>query len=162
MTSTNKVSIQNALDPKYPSQPIFNKNCPINQIYQSLPPSSINSSSYPTLWERTAAGPTSIKHLYTGIPNWYPFQTIDRPIGTMYEHDYSQFHETGVGKGKRISYQYKAYPLTNRNVRETRIYADYMLPYMELQNFVKHPVKRDSTLNSSLQNRPYPFYPEDY
>ena len=158
MTSTNQIPIQNALDPVYPEQPPFNPGCPINQIYQSLPPSSPN---YPTMWEKTAIGPTSVKHLYTGIPNWYPFQTIKRPIGTMYEHDYSQFHETGVGRGKRISYQYKAYPLTNRNVRETRVYADHMLPYPSWTYMTNHPVKRDSTLNSSLQYQPYSFYPED-
>ena len=161
MTSTNKIPIQNALEPRYPSQPAFEPGCPNNQIYQTLPPSSINEWSSPTLWERTAVGPTSMKHLYTGIPNWYPYQRIDRPIGTLYEHDYSQFHKTGVGRGKRISYQYKAYPLTNRNVRETRLYADYMLPYMDWSEMVKHPVKRDSTLNSPLQYGPYPFYPED-
>jgi hypothetical protein len=133
------------------------KICGVNQIYQSLPPSSPHN---PTYWETTAAGPSTIKHLYSGIPNWYPFQKITRPVGTLYEHDYSQFHETGSGKGKRISYHYKPYPLTDRNVRETREYADVILPYMDIRNFIKYPIQRDSTLNSSLQSQPQAYIPD--
>ena len=151
----NQVSLQNPLSPIYPEQPAFRPGCFVNEIYQSLPPSSPN---YPTSWETTAVGPASLKHLYSGIPNWYPIQMINRPVGTMYEHDYSQFHETGVGKGKRISYQYKAYPFTNRNVREVRMYADHILPYPTWST--KHSVQRDSTLNSSLQYQPYAYDPE--
>jgi len=158
MTSTNKIAIQNALDPVYPKQPGYDPYCPINQIYQSLPSSSPHP---PTGWQTTAVGPASIKHLYTGIPNWYPMQSITRPVGTMYEHDYSQFHEVGAaGRGKRISYQYKVYPFTNRNVRETRIYSDYILPYMDWQSLVNHPVQRDQSLNSSLQTEPQPYVPD--
>lgn len=153
----NRVAIQNALNPYYPKQPGFAPDCGINEIYQSLPSSSPHS---PTTWESTAVGPSSIKHLYTGIPNWYPYRRITRPTGTMYEHDYSQFHESGVGRGKRISYQYKVYPFTNRNARETRVYADYILPYMDYRNWTKHPVQRDTTLNSPLQTHPYPYIPD--
>lgn len=156
MTSTNKIAIQNALSPVYPQQPLFDRNCEVNQIYQSLPPSSPN---IPTKWEYTAVGPSSMKHLYSGIPNYYPYQKIYRPIGTLYEHDYSQFHENGVGKNKRISYHYKPYPFTDRNVREVRTYSDYILPYMDTRSFTKHPVKYDSSLNSSLQKMPKAFIP---
>lgn len=155
MTSTNLIAIQDALDPVYPIQPPYNPGCTNNQIYQTLPsartPTSEAQGPYdviggPTRWETTAAGPTSIKHLYTGIPNWYPNIHDHHPVGTMYEHDYSQFHTSGVGRGKRISYQYKLYPFTNRNVRERREYADYMLPYMDTRDWAKHPVVRDTTL----------------
>ena len=153
--SRNRIAIQDALNPYYPKQPDYNKCCGINQIYQSLPSSSPHS---PTAWETTVAGPTSVKRLYTGVPNYYPVQEITRPVGTMYEHDYSQFHETGVGKGKRISYQYQVYPFTNRNVREVRDYADWTLPYMDFREWTKYPILRDSSVNSSLQIEPRPYW----
>lgn len=161
MTSTNQIAIQNPYNPVYPQQPGYTSNCPVNEIYQTLPPSSpIVTGENPTRWETTAVGPASIKHLYSGIPNWYPIRRITRPVNTLYGHDYSQFHETGVGRGKRISYNYKVYPFTNRNVREVHKYADYILPYMDWSNWTKHPVRRDSTVNSPLQNQPYPYIPD--
>ncbi len=159
MTSTNQIAIQNALDPVYPEQPLYSPFCGVNKIYQTLPPSSPHN---PTYWETTAVGPASVKHLYTGVPNYYPYQRITRPVGTMYEHDYSQFHESGVGRGKRISYQYKVYPFTNRNVRETRDYADYMLPYTDTRPLVKYPVERDSSVNSPLQTYPFAYNSSSY
>lgn len=162
MTSTNKIAIQNALDPVYPNQPGYDPRCPVNQIYQTLPPSLPHAPDYggETRWETGAAGPTSVKHIYTGVPNYYPYQLKTRPTGTMYEHDYSQFHSSGVGYGKRISYQYKVYPFTNRNVREDRTYSDYILPYMDTREWTKYPIERDASLNSPLQNHPYPYMPK--
>lgn len=157
MTSTNQIAIQNPLNPYYPEQPGYSSKCGVNQIYQTLPPSSPHNTTY---WETTAVGPSSIKHLYTGVPNYYPYREITRPVGTMYEHDYSQFHESGVGRGKRISRHYKVYPFTNRNVREVRDYADYMLPYMDFRAWTKYPVERDSSLNSSLQFHPRAYTPD--
>jgi len=155
MSATN----QNALNPNYPEEPEFNPNCLNNTIYQSLPPTS---PDYPTRWETKVTGPTSMKHIYTGVPNWYPVQTINRPIGTMYEHDYSQFQDSNIGRGKRISYHYKAYPLTNRNVRETHRYADYMLPSMGAWKPKEYPIIRDASLNSPLQYKPYPYSSSQY
>nr|QBK84792.1 MAG: uncharacterized protein LCDPAC01_02730 [Pithovirus LCDPAC01] len=154
---SNQIAIQNAYDPVYPAQPGYNPNCGINEIYQTIPSSSPHNR---TNWEHTAVGPSSIKHLYTGIPNWYPIRKITRPVGTLYEHDYSQFHETGVGKGKRISYQYKPYPLTDINVREVHEYADYMLPYMDFRAWTKYPVRRDASVNSPLQTYPQAYIPD--
>jgi len=151
MTSTNEIAIQNGLYPYYPEQPGYSKNCNINQIYQSIPPSSPNE---PTFWETTAVGPTSVKHIYTGVPNYYPYQKITRPTNTLYGHDYSQFHESGVGKGKRISYHYKPYPLTDRNVRETREYSDYMLPYMDTRSWIKYPVIETTSVNNPTFREP--------
>jgi hypothetical protein len=159
MTSTNKIAIKNFLEPDYPTGPEFDRRCPINQIYKTIPSSH---DDYPTRWERTAIGPASMKHLYSGIPNWYPIQTINRPVGTMYEHDYSLFHKTGVGKGKRISYHHKIYPFTDRNVREVKQYADYMLPYPSWEDKFKHPVKRGTNLNSPMQYQPYAYSSDDY
>jgi len=157
MTSTNKIAIQNALEPIYPKEPKYCRQCPINEIYQSLPPTN---PCQPIEWERVAAGPTSMKHIYTGLPNFYPYQTLSRPKNTLYGHDFSQYHRTGVGKGKRISYGYKPYPLTDRNVRETRLYANYLLPYTDTRNWTRHPVQTDTTVNSPLQEEPYAYYSE--
>jgi hypothetical protein len=159
-SSRNRINIQNALEPDYPQQPKYNKMCPVNQIYKTIPTGS--DADYPTEWKRTAVGPASVKHLYSGIPNWYPIQTISRPVGTMYEHDYSQFHKSGAGKGKRISYHYKVYPFTDRHVRETKDYADYILPYPVYKDKFKRPVKRDNNLNSTMQYQPYAYSSDDY
>ena len=152
----NHPVVLNPLAPYYPQQPEHEGCCDVNQIYQSLPPSSPN---FPTAWRYTAANPSTIKHIYTGEPNWYPFMKIAQPVGTLYEHDYSQFHENGVGTGKRISYQYKPYPLTDRSVRETHEYADYMLPPIDMRALQKHPVRRDASVNSPLQYHPKPYVP---
>lgn len=152
----NHPVVLNPLRPYYPQEPNREECCEVNTIYQSLPPSSPN---YPTYWRTTAAGPSSIKHIYPDRPNWYPFMKISQPVGTLYEHDYSQFHETGVGQGKRISYQYKPYPLTDQNVRETHNYADYILPPIDTRQLQKHPVRRDASVNSPLQYHPNPYTP---
>lgn len=151
---SNKIQV-NAYDPYYPKQPDFNPNCGTNELYQTIPEGPAEAFYTPTAWETVAAGPASIKHLYTGVPNYYPPRKITRPVDTLYGHDYSQYHRTGVGRGKRISYQYKVYPLTNRNVREERVYADYVLPYMDISNWTHHPVIRDNSLNSPLQTFPF-------
>lgn len=158
MTSTNQVAIQNALNPIYPLEPARDECCGTNQIYQSLPPTN---SDVPQEWEVVAFKP-NVKHLYTGEANWYPYQTIRRPVNTLYGRDLSQFHRTGVGRGKRISYTYKPYPLTDRNVRETRDYADYILPYMDFREWTKYPVQRDQSLNSDLQQYPKARVPDGW
>ena len=110
-------------------------------------------------WEYVTYGPTTVKHIYSKVPNYYPTQKISRPINTLYGHDFSEFHTSGVGNGKRIGYGYKPYPFTNTNNRERRIYADYLLPYMDIRNFTKYPVIRGGpTLDSPLQKHPFPYY----
>ncbi len=139
-------------NPIYPVQPRNVVGCGVNNLYKTIDPFQ--------RWERTAVGPASIKHLYTGIPNWYPYRTITRPVGTMYESDYSQFHDSGVGDGKRISYHSKIYPLTNRHVRERRIYSSKLLPYADYYDQIKHPISRGgNTLNSTMQNYPAAYAP---
>jgi hypothetical protein len=151
---------QNALDYRYPRSPPFSSLCPVNEVYQTLPASSINPSSSPVQWETVAYGPTSVKHIYSGIPNWYPFQTISRPVNTLYGHDFSQYFDQGSSaKGKRSGYTYKPYPFTNINNKEVRIYADYTLPYMNTEELTKHPIIRgDASINSPLQKYPFPYY----
>lgn len=153
----NRNPINNPYLPVYPREPEYDKSCPINTIYQSLPPTN---PSTPVVWDKVPASPATIKHLYSPLPNHYPPQEIMRPVNTLYGHDFSQFHTTGVGKGKRISYHYKPYPFTDRNVRETRKYADYILPYMDFRSWTKHPVIRETSLNSPLQYEPSARYPK--
>lgn len=121
--------------PAYPAQPGYDKNCYVNQRYKTLP------KGFPM--ETVAAGPSSMKHLYTGVPNYYPMQKIMKPIGSMYEADFSQYSQNG----KRLSYHYKVYPFTHRHAREIREYSDYLLPYMSFEEWTKYPVIRDSTFN---------------
>ncbi len=127
--------IVNYMNPSYPKQPHFDPNCGVNQIYKTLP--------QPWPWEESVAGPTSMKHIYTGIPNYYPPMRIYRPVGTMYEADFSQ-----IGPyGQRFSYHSKMYPLTHRHVREVREYADYMLPYISPEQRTLYPRTKDASLN---------------
>ena len=73
---------------------------------------------------------------------------INRPVGTMYEADFSQ-----IGPyGKRLSYHSKMYPLTHRHAREVREYADYMLPYVYPEPLL--PITRDASLNFPLRALP--------
>jgi len=149
-----RVTQQNALNPMYPRQPGFCDTCPVNQVYQTLP------EDPSVVWETTAVGPSTIKHLYSGVPNYYPYQRITRPVGTLYERDFSQMHDNGASKGKRMSYQPKLYPFTNRNIKEVREYSEEILPYMDYKSWTKHPVIRDSSVNSSLHIFPNVYIPD--
>lgn len=130
----------NAYTVLYPSQSVHNSCCGVNTLYQTIDPNQP--------FETTAVGPASVKHLYSGIPNYYPIQKITRPIGTLYSSDYFSTHLSGVGRGKRIGYNYKPYPLTDRNVRETREYADYILEYPDFREWTRYPVFTTTTLNN--------------
>ena len=150
MSERNRILSTNPLTPYYPHNPSYDPNCSVNQVYQTLP-------SY-TPWSINTAGPSSIKHLYTGKPNYYPMMKISKPVGTLYNTDNSQFVCSGIGKGKRLSYQYKPYPFTDKNVREVSEYADHLLPYADYP--IKHPIIHNTTVNSSLQVYPHPYRPE--
>jgi len=138
---SNKEQV-NYYNPSYPSQPCYDWRCPVNELYKTLPATTNRGDPWP--WEYTAAGPSSIKHLYTGIPNWYPIRKISRPVGTMYESDFGEFEAFG----KRLSYHYKVYPLTNRHAREVNPYKDQILPYMDMSQWTKHPIRDDKSLNN--------------
>lgn len=130
---TNRIQTD-YLNISYPPQPGYNNSCELNEIYQTLP------QNWPR--ENVAFGPTSMKHLYTGIPNFYPVQMVNKPLGTLYEADLSIY---GPG-GKRISYHPKLYPLTNRYVREVNDYADFILPYPDLRANTIYSTVRDAKL----------------
>jgi hypothetical protein len=139
------INIQSYNFPVYPVQPTYNEDCDVNVLYKTLPEKQG--------WETVANGPSSIKSLYSNIPNYYPYQMKSRPVGTMYGQDNSQFHQSGVAKGKRIGYHAKLYPLTNRHVTEVRDYADSLIPYVN--DVQKTQVITDASLNSSLQYYPH-------
>lgn len=124
----------------YPKQPDYNPGCGINQVYKTIPRQGVE-------WETTAVGPATIKHLYTGVPNYYPIRKITRPKNTLYGHDFSQFQKVPGGY-KRLSYQYKVYPFTHRHSREIRNYSDELLPYMNNEEWTKYPVKKSQSLDS--------------
>lgn len=150
---SNKIQVDD-YNPTYPPQPPYRTDCGVNSRYKTIVPG--------TMWEEVGAGPATIKHLYSGIPNYYPIRTMTKPVGTMYQIDNSQFGLMGTGTDRRLSYQYKLYPLTHRYVREISHYADNseMLPYMDMAQWTKYPVIRDASLNSSLQEHPQAYYPE--
>lgn len=132
---TNRIQT-NLYNVQYPPQAPYNENCFVNQTYQTLPEG----------WPRklSPVGPSSIKHIYTGIPNYYPIRYINNPNETLYDADFSQF---GVF-GKRISYGAKLYPYTDRYNREVEEYADFILPQPDLRNYTQYPVVRDAKLSS--------------
>ena len=126
-----------------PREPMHDPRCGINVRYKTLPDyidcPEKGAYSRPG-FEDQAVGSSSVKHLYSGIGNYYPVQRIRRPVNTMYGMDLSQF----AVNGKRISYHYKSYPLTNRHVRETREYTSGpLLPYMDTKEWTRHPVDTD-------------------
>jgi hypothetical protein len=134
--------IVNYMDPSYPRQPPFRPNCGVNEIYKTLP--------QPWPWESKVAGPSTMKHIYTGIPNFYPPMRIYRPVETMYGADFSQ-----IGPyGERFSYTSKMYPLTHRHAREVREYADYMLPFVDIEDRTLYPRTRDASLNLHFRSLP--------
>jgi len=90
--------------------------------------------------ERTLLGPTTLKKIYTGIPNYYPRQELQRPSGTMYDVDLSKF----AADGRRISYHMQAYPYTNRMVREIREYEP-SIPVPMLMNMTHHKTLKEGT-----------------
>lgn len=120
--NTKGINIVNYDNPEYPRQPSICSDCEINQVYKTIP-NDVN-------WEIVGAGPSTMKHIYTGIPNYYPPRCIARPVGTLYDRDFSQFEMVG-NCPKRISYHYKVYPFTHRYVREIEKHAPFILPYPE-------------------------------
>lgn len=136
---TNRITINEEYS-QYPTSPPYNPFCPINTVYKTLPSDQAGSC---VGYVNTAIGPSSVKSLYTGIPNFYPNQRTRYPVNTLYGLDLSQFAQNG----KRLSYHYKVWPLTHRHVRETREYdIGPVLPYMDNREWTRYPVETDTNL----------------
>lgn len=115
----------------FPVQPPYNPDCPVNQEYDTL------SNHWPR--QTTIMGPANVKHLYTGIPNYYPPQMLSRPIGTMYDTDQSRFGPHGI----RQTYGFQAYPFHAYQVQEVREYSDSFIPVLNLFELTKYHTVRD-------------------
>jgi hypothetical protein len=112
-----------------PNYPEYSPNCPYNQQVFYIPHSDV--AAYPgkptcTKWNNQLDSPTVLKHQYSKKPFDYGPQRIVKPVGTLYDHDYSITHPTGLGRNKIIGGgHFKVYPLTNAHIRESRDYTDY-------------------------------------
>src|SRR5271154_5943987 len=51
--------------------------CGVNLIYKTMPDHGVNKKI-------TVRGPTSIKSLYSSVPNYYPPLLIEKPVNSMY------------------------------------------------------------------------------
>lgn len=99
------MNAKDALNPRWPIEPRQRPTCGVNVRYKTLPP------GFPM--ERVVAGPTSVKHLYSG-PNNYPVQTQTRPVNSLYGADFSQYNSNGA----QVTQHFMAYPFAHRYVRE--------------------------------------------
>lgn len=104
-------------------------------------------------YEETNVGPTSIKHLYSNHPNWYPVQRKAIPKGTMYDTEYAHFD----GMGRRLSYHFKVYPFTHRHAREVPQSRGFGIEYPSYILNQKSPHQTENSLNSPLQSYPFPY-----
>jgi hypothetical protein len=116
-----------------PKQPTYEASCHVNEKIQTIP------EGFPMTTE--VWGPTSLKHLYTAVPNYYPVQKQTRPYGSMYDSDLSQFDEYG----RRQSYQYQIDPFHHRNVKEILHYqkangGQAFLPIPSTRQMVAYPL----------------------
>lgn len=98
-------------------------HCGTTQLAQIIPKDS------DVEWERVPMAPSTVKHLYSEIPNHYEQRFQYRPTETLYGHQFKQTYLTGMGRKKVIGGgHYKVYPLTNRHVTEDREYTSYNFP----------------------------------
>jgi hypothetical protein len=128
------------LQPIYPPPPTYNKGCPINVSYDTLP------SGFPM--RETILGPTSLKQLYKGPgyypigkpnPSDYPPQRILIPKDSMYGIDTGTYGPYGT----RISYGAKMYPYQHRHPREISEYADTFIPVPNQFAWTRHTTVSD-------------------
>jgi hypothetical protein len=126
-------NIDGAYYTAYPQQPSYNPHCAVNIKYDTL------SNNFPR--KTTTWGPTSLKHLYTGIPNYYPVQKISRPVGTMYDYDTSSFGPFGI----RETYGFQAYPFHHVSNREVREYSREIIPVLDLFEQTKYKTQFDGS-----------------
>lgn len=115
----------------YPVQPCFKSSCPTNIEFDTIPP------NFPK--QTTIMGPNSLKHLYTGIPNYYPQQTITKPYNSMYGYDTSSYGAHGI----RQSYGFQIYPYHHFSPREIREVSDTFIPVLKQMEHTKYQTQKD-------------------
>lgn len=122
-----------------PGENDINRCCPSNIEYDTI------SNNYPK--QVSILGPSSLKHIYTGIPNWYPPMTKAIPYNTMYGPDLSSYGAFGT----RNSYGFMAYPFHHQSNREIREFTrgnnaeavPGIIPVLNLMEQTKNPVLYD-------------------
>lgn len=116
----------------YPKEPSVCKKCPSNVDYD-VPPRDQE-------WNTTILGPTNLKHIYTGIPNYYPIQKLTRPYNSLYGKDLSKYNEIG----ERQTYGAQVYlPPMNYSPIEVRQYSKDVIPILDLFQLTKYKVKHE-------------------
>lgn len=101
----------------------YNPACRLNQQAQLIPDNACID------WSPVPAPPSTVKHLYSPKPADYDPRMINKPVGTLYNHQFVETWPTGMGQQKVIGGgHYKVYPLTNRHVNESRDYTPYYFP----------------------------------
>lgn len=130
-------NIHNDLEPTYRKQPLVWDTCRSNSVY----PDETSMT-----FQRNVIFPTT-KSLYTGIPNYYPFQTINQPLNTLYGSDNSLFND----HGKRLTFQRKPYPKTGWSPKEHRFYSNETILYPRLDEFTRYPIQTSTSINTGLK-----------
>lgn len=132
----NKVLPNNDIGQPYPTYPKYSQTCHLNEQIQSIPQNNQffnnnGTGNHPldtgtTYWRNVPSNPSTLKHLYSTKPLNYEQRYTTTPIGTLYDHDYSQTWTTGEGRKKILGGgHYKTYPLTNANIRESHDYNGF-------------------------------------
>jgi hypothetical protein len=117
--------------------------CPVNIEYDTI------SNNYPK--QVSILGPSSLKHIYTGIPNFYPPMTKAIPYNTMYGPDLSSYGPFG----KRNTYGFQAFPFHSQSNREIREYTTGrewekipgIIPVLDLMKETRNPISYDGAWN---------------
>lgn len=115
----------------YPIQSSYTPFCPTNIEIDTL------SNGFPK--QTTIMGPNSLKHLYTGVPNYYPQQTISKPFNSLYGYDTSSYGPHGL----RQSYGFMAYPYHHYSPKENHEVADTFIPILKQMDQTKYKTLQD-------------------
>ena len=109
----------------------FSPTCPMNEQAALLPARSQHGA---VEWQTVPMSPGSLRHQYSEIPFNYEDMYMSVPKGTLYDHDFSMTHPTGMGRKKVVGGgHFKAWPLTNRHVWEAK---DYTEGYFKKPGFI--------------------------
>lgn len=115
----------------YPLESNYDPFCPINIEFDTL------SNGFPK--RTTIMGPNSLKHLYTGEPNFYPQQTITKPLNSLYGYDTSSYGPHRI----RQSYGFMPYPYHHYSPREVREVSDTFIPVLKQMDQTHYHTQRD-------------------
>ena len=122
-------SVSNYKSEVYPKQPKYDESCPLNTYYDTLPPTH-KRIEY-------ALGPRSVKHIYGSIGD-FGYIKQQMPVNTLYGQQ---------------DVRYKAYPFTNRNVREIRQISNYYLTSPDIRQWTTYPVISDCQYGPQQENK---------